>query len=284
MALRMTSVDVVIVGLGAAGGTAALPLAQAGLKVVGLEAGPRVSTKDYPFDEIRNDLRDWMGRFKANKEVPTSRRNASLQATRPLGATGPMMNAVGGTSIHWMTQSWRYLPWNFKVRSETIKRYGAGAIPAGSTVADWPIDYDDARAVVRQGRVPPRGLGQGRERQGHGRQGGQHLRGAAQARLPDPAAAPLGLERPDVPGREGHRHAIPTRARPASARSRTPACRPARTAASAAGPAASSTRRPRPTCTSSPRPRRPGTSTSSRCAGCSRSTSTVTARPPGSRT
>jgi gluconate 2-dehydrogenase alpha chain len=142
MAQKLKSVDVVVVGLGAAGGTAVLPLAQAGLQVVGLEAGPRVSTKDYPFDEIRNDLRDWMGRFKANKEVPTSRRNASQQATRPLGATGPMMNAVGGTSIHWMTQSWRYLPWNFKARSETIKRYGAGAIPAGSTLADWPFDYE----------------------------------------------------------------------------------------------------------------------------------------------
>ena len=26
-----------------------------------------------------------------------------------------MINAVGGTSIHWMTQSWRFLPWNFKI-------------------------------------------------------------------------------------------------------------------------------------------------------------------------
>jgi gluconate 2-dehydrogenase alpha chain len=35
------------------------------------------------------------------------------------------------------------LPWHFSVRSETIKRYGRGAIPAGSTVADWPIGYSD---------------------------------------------------------------------------------------------------------------------------------------------
>src|SRR5262249_34699181 len=51
------------------------------------------------------------------------------------------MNAVGGTSIHWMTQSWRFLPWNFRTRSEIVDRYGAGAIPAGSTVADWAFDY-----------------------------------------------------------------------------------------------------------------------------------------------
>ena len=92
-------VDVVVVGLGAAGGTAVWPLAEAGVKVVGIEAGPHVTFSDYPFDEIRNDIRDYMGRFKANKEVPTTRRLSSEQATRPLGATGPMMNAVGGTSL-----------------------------------------------------------------------------------------------------------------------------------------------------------------------------------------
>jgi gluconate 2-dehydrogenase alpha chain len=142
MAQRQKEADVVVIGLGAAGGTAVWPLAQAGLRVVAVEAGPRVNEADYPFDEIRNDIRDWMGRFKANLEVPTARTDATKPATRPLGATGPMMNAVGGTSIHWMTQSWRYLPWNFKVRSETIKRYGASAL-GNSTVADWPFSYED---------------------------------------------------------------------------------------------------------------------------------------------
>jgi gluconate 2-dehydrogenase alpha chain len=54
-----------------------------------------------------------------------------------------MMNAVGGTSIHYGMQSWRLSPWNFKGRSETIRRYGAGAIPAGSTLVDWPVDYEE---------------------------------------------------------------------------------------------------------------------------------------------
>ena len=44
----------------------------------------------------------------------------------PAIAPGRMMNAVGGTSIHWTCQSWRLMPWNFKQRSETIRRYGAG--------------------------------------------------------------------------------------------------------------------------------------------------------------
>ena len=33
----------------------------------------------------------------------------------------PMMNAIGGTSIHYWAQSWRLKPWDFKTRSETIK-------------------------------------------------------------------------------------------------------------------------------------------------------------------
>jgi gluconate 2-dehydrogenase alpha chain len=142
MSQKLREADVVVVGTGAAGGTAVWPLAEAGLRVVALEAGPRVTEADYPFDEIRNDIRDWFGRFKANREVPTARLDATKVATRPVGATGPMMNAVGGTSIHWMTQSWRYLPWNFKLRSETIKRYGKAALN-GSTVTDWPFTYED---------------------------------------------------------------------------------------------------------------------------------------------
>lgn len=39
MAIDLKKADVVIIGLGAVGGVAALPLVRAGLEVVGLEAG-----------------------------------------------------------------------------------------------------------------------------------------------------------------------------------------------------------------------------------------------------
>jgi gluconate 2-dehydrogenase alpha chain len=139
----LPSVDVVVVGLGAAGGTAVWPLANAGLKVVGIDAGPRLTPRDYPFDEIRNDIRDSHGRWKSNMEVPTTRASTRVAATRPLGAVGPMMNAVGGTSVHWMTQSWRFLPWNFQMVSMSKARYGPNAIPKDSTSIDWPFTYDE---------------------------------------------------------------------------------------------------------------------------------------------
>src|SRR5207302_3481946 len=51
--------------------------------------------------------------------------------------------AVGGTSLHYWAQSWRLNPWDFKVVSETTRRYGAARIPKGSTVEDWPFGLEE---------------------------------------------------------------------------------------------------------------------------------------------
>jgi len=147
MAKRLKKTDVVIVGLGAGGGIAAYVLTKAGMNVVGLEAGGRFSPQDEQLNELGNSFHfNIFGRAKANLEVPTWRPNASTPTVPSTASPGPpalMMNGVGGSSIHYATQSWRLLPWNFQTRSATINRYGASAIPAGSTVADWPLTYDE---------------------------------------------------------------------------------------------------------------------------------------------
>src|SRR3954447_7258181 len=146
MATRLKGTDVVIVGLGAAGGVAALPLAQAGLDVIGLEAGSWLTRRDFAPDELRNNYRGWPQAVqKANQEIPTSRATAS-SPTAPRGALHPMQNGVGGTTLHYWAQSWRLNPWDFKVVSETTRRYGAAKIPKGSTVEDWPFGYDELEA------------------------------------------------------------------------------------------------------------------------------------------
>src|SRR5213594_47102 len=143
MATRLKETDVVIVGLGAAGGVAALPLAQAGLDVIGLEAGTWLTRRDFAPDELRNNVRGWpQSAQKANSEIPTHRPNASTP-TGPRPAIHPMMNAVGGTTLHYWGQSWRLNPWDFKVVSETRRRYGASRIPRCSTVEDWPFGYEE---------------------------------------------------------------------------------------------------------------------------------------------
>jgi gluconate 2-dehydrogenase alpha chain len=143
VATRLKDTDIVIVGLGAAGGVAALPLAQAGLEVIGLEAGSWLTRRDFAPDELRNNFRGWpQGVQKANHEIPTSRANAS-SPNLPRGAIHPMQNAVGGTTLHYWAQSWRLNPWDFKVVSEATRRYGASRIPRGSTVEDWPFGLDE---------------------------------------------------------------------------------------------------------------------------------------------
>jgi gluconate 2-dehydrogenase alpha chain len=143
MATRQRPTDVVIIGLGATGGVAALPLTRAGLNVIGLEAGRWHSPSDFAPDELRNNFRGWpQAAQKANREIPTFRPNAS-SPTLPRQAIHPMMNGVGGTTLHYWAQSWRLSAWDFKVVSETTRRYGASRIPKGSTIEDWPLDYAD---------------------------------------------------------------------------------------------------------------------------------------------
>src|SRR5260370_30245621 len=117
MVTRLKGTDVVIVGLGAVGGVSALALAQAGLDVIALEAGTWLTKRDFAPDELRNNFRGWPQAVqKANHEVPTHRPNASAPySTRP--TIHPMMNAVGGTTLHYWGQSWGLNPQAFKADS-----------------------------------------------------------------------------------------------------------------------------------------------------------------------
>src|SRR3954464_618527 len=130
MATRLKDTDVVVIGLGAAGGVAVLPLAQAGIDVVALEAGTWLLKRDLAPEELRNNVHAWTQAVqKAQHEIPTQRvLGATLRAN-----SHPMMNAVGGTTLHYWAQSWRLNPWDFNVVSATKKRYGASRIPKGST-------------------------------------------------------------------------------------------------------------------------------------------------------
>jgi gluconate 2-dehydrogenase alpha chain len=143
MAIDLKKTDVIVVGLGAVGGVAALPLTLAGLDVVGLEAGTWLTPRDFAPDELRNNFRGWpQSAQKANNEIPTHRPNASAPYS-PRLPIHPMMNGVGGTSLHYWAQSWRLNPWDFRVVSETTRRYGASRIPKGSTVEDWPFGIEE---------------------------------------------------------------------------------------------------------------------------------------------
>ena len=109
-----------------------------------------------------------------------------------------MVNAVGGTCIHYGMESWRLSPYNFKTRSATVKRYGAGAHPLELDARRLADRLRRRRAVLRPGRVPDRRLRQGRQ---HPRQARTAAATCSKARAGastrTAAAAPLGLDGAD---------------------------------------------------------------------------------------
>jgi gluconate 2-dehydrogenase alpha chain len=131
--------DVVIVGVGAAGGILAAELSKAGLKVIGLERGPKLATANFQsLDELRYFQRQET-RPNPKKQPVTWRPNANGRAN-PIGSQGNGNQAGGGT-VHYGTLSWRFHEDDFRVRSNTIERYGQSFIPEGSSVIDWPVSY-----------------------------------------------------------------------------------------------------------------------------------------------
>jgi gluconate 2-dehydrogenase alpha chain len=133
--------DVVIVGVGAAGGILAAELGKAGMKVIGLERGPRLSTQDFnPHDELRYFQRQDL-RPNVKRQPITWRPNSNARATPiPVQNYG---NQAGGGTVHYGAVSWRMHEDDFRARSQTIERYGASAIPQDSSLTDWPLSYAD---------------------------------------------------------------------------------------------------------------------------------------------
>src|SRR5687768_10404655 len=131
--------DVAVVGVGAAGGILAVELARAGLKVIGLERGPRLATRDFaPQDELRffqrMDLRPDV------KRQPVTWRPNTKSRANPI-ASQSYGNQAGGGTVHYGAVSWRFHEDDFRVRSQSIERYGKDAIPEDSSVIDWPLSY-----------------------------------------------------------------------------------------------------------------------------------------------
>ncbi|MFD0717204.1 GMC family oxidoreductase [Paenibacillus sp. GCM10027626] len=144
MATKLPKTDVVIVGVGWAGGIIASELTKNGLKVVGLEKGKSRKTEDYYMvhDELRYGVRyDLMQDL--SKETVTFRSNDKMRAL-PMRQYGSFLigDGLGGSGVHWNGQTYRFLPYDFEIRSKTIERYGKNKIPADMTIQDWGITYD----------------------------------------------------------------------------------------------------------------------------------------------
>ena len=139
--MSLSKVNVVIVGAGAGGGIVAKELAQAGLSVVLLERGGWVNYDAHNDDELWSQRTPALG----NPFGPDDQRyrrvvvqaNDSTNVVLPSeGGYNNIAGCVGGGAVSYGAMAWRFMPQDFRLRSTY------GDVP-GSTLADWPISYDD---------------------------------------------------------------------------------------------------------------------------------------------
>ncbi|WP_079909852.1 GMC family oxidoreductase [Paenibacillus sp. 32352] len=145
MATTLPKVSAVVVGMGWTGGVISCELAKAGVKVVGLERGRARKTEDYYMvhDELRYAQQYGLAQ-DLSKETVTFR-NTEKGTALPMRSYGSFIlgEGLGGAGVHWNGQYFRFLPYDFEIKSKTIERYGAKKIPDGMTIQDWGITYDE---------------------------------------------------------------------------------------------------------------------------------------------
>lgn len=127
--------DVAIVGSGISGALIAWKLAEAGAKVIVLEAGPTVNRMEglaHAFSAMASSTPD--AAYPVHPWAPVP---ATLDPNNYLVQTGPnpfvsgYERVIGGTTWHWLGTAIRLVPNDFRTKTA----YGVGL--------DWPISYED---------------------------------------------------------------------------------------------------------------------------------------------
>jgi len=134
-------VDAVIIGAGAGGPVVAKELVSAGWRVVLLERGKWNTPWDCLKDDLHNQRNSTLGNPFGPEDEGNPRVIVSMDGRETITAPwegGYSNNAacVGGGTLSYGAMAWRFHPNDFRMASQ----YG---VPAGSTLADWPISYDE---------------------------------------------------------------------------------------------------------------------------------------------
>jgi len=127
-------VDFAIIGSGAAGGIIAKELSTAGFDVVVFEQGPYRRAEDFTHDEYSVLINAELMGGGTDVSGQTFRSDPSQEATLADIPTLEYAQTVGGSSVHFSANFWRFREIDFRERSLL------GPI-SGTTFADWPIDY-----------------------------------------------------------------------------------------------------------------------------------------------
>jgi gluconate 2-dehydrogenase alpha chain len=115
-------------------------------------------------------------------------RNNPSQTALPIRKWGSFLpgNGVGGAGVHWNGQTWRFLPDDFRIRSHMTERYGAGILPEGNHIQDWPVSYDELEPYYDKFEYVAGISGKAGNIKGQTRPGGNPFEGARQREYPTP--------------------------------------------------------------------------------------------------
>lgn len=148
MVTRLKQVDALVIGMGWAGSIMARELTRGGLKVVGLERGPRRNpAEDFKLPQGRDELK-YAVRLEliqdAAQETVTMRHTPSETALpmRRLGSFLPA-SGTGGSGLVWNGITSRFLPSDLSLRTHLTERYGRNSIPSDMSIADFGVSYTE---------------------------------------------------------------------------------------------------------------------------------------------
>jgi choline dehydrogenase-like flavoprotein len=131
------AVDFVIVGSGSAGGILAKELSTNGFSVVVMEQGPFRTAKDFTHDELGVLMLGELSGGNNDVHQQTFRDDESKEGELAQGQPPAWYaQTVGGSSVHFTANFWRFREVDFKERSLL------GPI-SGTNFADWPISYGE---------------------------------------------------------------------------------------------------------------------------------------------
>ena len=139
--MALPRVNAVVVGSGAGGGVVFSELARDGLSVVCLEKGRSQSPFEERKDDLVNQRNSSLGVAYGPDEEKNPRVFVDLEGRERVvyprqGEYSPNASCVGGGTVSYGGQAWRFMPQDFRMRST----YGR---VEGSTLEDWPIGYED---------------------------------------------------------------------------------------------------------------------------------------------
>jgi len=148
MAENNRKVDVILVGFGWTGAILGQELTEAGLNVLALERGEMRDTPTdakYPnvIDELAYSVRGKLYQPLAEETVTVRHRPGDVALPYRQYGSFCLGNDVGGAGLHWNGMHYRNLPEELRLRSHYEEKYGRDFIPAGMTVQDFGITYEE---------------------------------------------------------------------------------------------------------------------------------------------